>query len=57
MQIKKLADELGVSVTLIKHSLRDAGFATGGRHFAGAETDLTREEERRVRDAHAAGLL
>lgn len=56
MQIKKLADELGVQVTLIKNFLRSHP-AGKGRTFAGAEESLDREQERAVRDAHAAGLL
>jgi hypothetical protein len=57
MQIKKLADELNVTVTLIKNWLRTNGYARADRNFAGAPVDLTREEERAVRAAHKAGEL
>ena len=57
MQIKKLADDLGVQVTLVKNFLRASGFAGGGRDFAGSEADLTREEVSAVKAAHDAGLL
>jgi hypothetical protein len=57
MQIKKLGDDLGVNVTLIKNWLRANGFARPDRDFAGAAVDLTREEERAVCTAHDAGLL
>ncbi|MFO0686904.1 MAG: hypothetical protein U0234_32875 [Sandaracinus sp.] len=56
MQIKKLADELGVQVTLVKNFLRTSEIARG-RVFAGAEEDLDRDQERAVRDAHQANLL
>lgn len=57
IQIKPLADALGVNVTLIKSFLKESGFAKGGRDFRGAETTLTRGEERAVREAHREGRL
>ncbi len=56
MQIKKLADDLGVQVTLVKNFLRSHPLGKG-RTFAGAEESVDRDQERAVRDAHTAGLL
>jgi hypothetical protein len=56
MQLKKLAADLEVGITLVKNFLK-AHPAGKGRTFAGAEESVEKEQERVVREAHAAGLL
>lgn len=57
MQLKQLADELAVTVTVIKKWLRENDFASADRDFTSAETALTREEVRAVRGAKELGEL